>query len=73
MSKTYINITFVKIQISLFIIVGYLSTMSNGIFYNPFKQSTVSLVISDVGCHSRGGKFEPQLGQNSFRRLTKVL
>ena len=32
-----------------------------------------SSVGSDAGCQSRGCEFEPQLGQHSFLRLTKVI
>ena len=28
--------------------------------------------VSDLGCQSRGCVFETQLGQHSFRRLTKI-
>ena len=32
-----------------------------------------SLVGRDAGCQSRGCESEPQFGQHSFRRLTKVI
>ena len=34
--------------------------------------SSGSLVGNDVSCQSSGCEFEPELGQHSFRRLTKV-
>ena len=49
-------------NIKCFIIVGILSN----------SPSPSSSVVSDVGCQSMGCKFESQLGQHSFRRLTKV-
>ena len=41
---------------------------------NPQRQepSPGSSVGSDAGCQTRGCEFESQLGQQSFRRLTKV-
>ena len=45
--------------------------MSNFSFcYNVLNSR--SSVGSNAGCQSRGCEFEPQLGQHSFRRLTKV-
>ena len=40
---------------------------------NKTNPSPGSSVGSNVGCQSRGCEFESQLGQHSFRRLTKVI
>ena len=38
----------------------------------PFGRAPVDQSVATWGCQSRGCEFDPQLGQHSFRRLTKV-
>ena len=62
---------FVKFFFLLFLFFFFLKT-SQVCCFALSMQSPGSSIGSDAGCQSKGCEFEPQLGQHSFRRLTKV-